>query len=116
MAVVFVLSHSEKPDVRLEFPMKDRLVVGKSVYCDVKIDDKLIANIQCEIKTAKTGHVIATNMDLKKEVLINQARLKRSPLKVDDVLKFGPFILSIDPNQLTPEEADVMNTEYIEYI
>lgn len=116
MAVVFVLSRTDKPDERQEIPIKEKLVLGKSVYCDVKLDDKLISSIQCEIKTTKTGHVIAQNMDMKREVLLNQSRLKKSALKATDVLKIGPFLLSIDQSKLTPEEIEIINTDYEEMV
>lgn len=116
MAVVFVLSRTDKPDEKQEIPIKEKLVIGKSVYCDVKLDDKLVSSIQCEIRTAKTGHVIVQNMDLKREVFINQNRLKKSALKATDVLKIGPFLLSIDQSKLTPEELNVINTEYEEMV
>lgn len=116
MAVVFVLSRTDKPGEKQEFPIKDKLVLGKSVYCDVKLDDKLISSIQCEIRTAKTGHVIVQNMDLKREVFINQNKLKKAALKATDVLKIGPFELSIDQTKLTPEELDIINTDYEEMV
>lgn len=116
MAVVFVISRTDKPDEKMEIPIKEKLVLGKSVYCDVKLDDKLISSIQCEIKTTKTGHVIAQNMDLKREVLINQNRLKKSALKATDVLKIGPFLLTIDQSKLTPEEIAIINTDYEEMV
>ncbi|GEM_PF-791846 len=116
MAVVFVLSRTDKPDERQEIPIKDKLIVGKSVYCDIKLDDRLISSIQCEIKTTKSGHVVVQNMDMKREVLLNQGRLKKSALKVNDVLKIGPFLLTIDESKLTPEEMNVINTEYEEFV
>ncbi len=76
---------------------------------DIKLD-------QPEINTTKTGHLVVTNMDMKREVYLNQARLKRSSIKVDDLLKIGPFVLQIDQSRLTPEEMSLINTEYIEYI
>lgn len=116
MAVVFVLSRADKPEERQEIPIKEKLVLGKSVYCDIKLDDKLISSIQCEIKTTKSGHVIVQNMDLKREVFLNQSRLKKSAIKATDVLKIGPFQLSIDQSKLTEEEMSIINTDYEEMV
>ncbi|MGZ3790545.1 MAG: FHA domain-containing protein [Bacteriovorax sp.] len=115
MAIVVVIKHLEKLEVK-EVVLNGKLVVGQSVYCDVKLDDKLIASMQCQFQTTKCGHVLVTNLDLKREVLINQARLKKSPLKSDDVLKIGSYVLSIDQSKLTPEELSVINAEYIEMV
>lgn len=116
MAVVIVITRPDRPQVINEIPVNRKLVIGNSIYCDVVLDDKSIASMQCQIHPVKTGHVVATNLDLKKEVLINQSRLKKSAIKADDVLKIGPFILRIDPTKLTPEELKILNTEYEEFV
>lgn len=115
MAIVLVISRSDKPELKQEVSVNGKMVLGHSVYCDVKLDDKLISNMQCQVQTTKSGHLLVTNLDLKKEVYLNTTRLKKSSLKVDDVLKIGPFVITIDPNKLTPAELEVINTEYIEY-
>lgn len=116
MAIVLVITRPDKTDDIKEIPVNRKLVLGHSVYCDVVLDDKSVANMQCEIEQAKTGHILAKNLDLKKEVHINQSRLKRSALKTDDVLKIGPFILRIDPTKLTPEEVQLLNSEFEELV
>lgn len=115
MAIVLVILRTDKPESRQEVSVSKKMVIGHSVYCDVKLDDKIVSNMQCEIQTTKSGHVIVTNLDLKKEVYLNEVRLKRSSIKAADVLKIGPFVLNIDQSRLTPEEIIVMNSEYIEY-
>lgn len=116
MAIVIVISRTDKPEDKKEIAVDRKLVLGHSVYCDVVLDDKTVAGMQCEIQRAKTGHVLARNLDLKKEVHLNQLRLKRSPIKSDDVLKIGPFVLRIDPTRLTAEEAAILNSEYEEFV
>ncbi|MBC7541039.1 MAG: FHA domain-containing protein [Bacteriovorax sp.] len=115
MAIVLVISRPDKPEIKQEISVNGKMVIGQSVYCDVKLDDKLIANMQCQVHTAKSGHIVVTNLDLKREVYINKTRLRKSSLKVDDVLTIGPFVIIIDPDKLTLEELEVINTEYIEY-
>lgn len=116
MAFVFTLSRPDKPDLKKEITINRKVVLGNSVYCDVILEDKTIASMQCEIAPVKTGHLVAKNLDSKKEVLLNQQRLKKAALKVDDVLKIGPFVLTLDPSQLTPEELAIINTEYEEFV
>lgn len=116
MAVFIVVTRPDKPEVLKEVAVTRKLVLGNSVYCDIILDDKAVAQMQCEIVQAKTGHIVAKNLDLKKEVLHNQARLKKAALKVDDVLKVGPYIVRIDPTKLTQEELVVINSEYEEFV
>lgn len=116
MAVVIVITRHDNPHDIKEVQVTRKLVLGNSVYCDVVLEDKTVASMQCEIQPVKTGHIVAKNLDAKKEVLINQSRLKKSALNSDDVLKIGPFLLSIDKDQLTPEELAVINTEYEEFV
>lgn len=116
MAVIIVITRPDKPEDIKEITVNRKLVLGNSVYCDIVLEDKAVASLQCEILPAKTGHIVVKNLDLKKEVHLNHSRLKRSAIKADDVLKIGPFVLRIDPTQLTPEELAIINTEYEEYI
>lgn len=115
MAIVLVISRPDKPGLKQEYSVNGKLIIGQSVYCDVKLDDKLVSSMQCQVQTTKSGHIVVTNLDLKREVYINKSRLKKSSLGLEDVLKIGPFVITIDPNKLTPAELEVINTEYIEY-
>lgn len=115
MAIVLVISRLDKPEVKQEVSVNGKMVIGQSIYCDVLLDDKLVSSMQCQLQTTKSGHILVTNLDMKKEVYLNTSRLKRSSFKVDDVLKIGPFVITIDPNKLTPAELEIINTEYIEY-
>lgn len=116
MSLVLVIERTDKPDSRKEIPIEKKLVIGQSVYCDVILDDKMIAKMQCQIELSKSGHVVVTNIDKKRDVFLNESKLKRSGIKKGDVLKIGPFILSIDPTKLTQEELDIINTEYEEFV
>lgn len=116
MAVVIVITRHDNPQDIKEFKVTKKLVLGNSIYCDVVLEDKTVASMQCEIHPSKTGHIIAKNLDAKKEVLLNQTRLKKAALNSTDILKIGPFLLSIDPDQLTPEELALINTEYEEFV
>ncbi len=116
MAIIIVITRPDKPEDIKEIAVNRKLVLGHSVYCDVVLEDKTVASMQCEIVPVKTGHIVAKNLDMKKEVHLNQSRLKRAAIKADDVLKIGPFILRIDPTKLTPEELALLNTEYEEFV
>lgn len=116
MAVVIVVTRHDNPQDIKEFAVTKKLVLGNSIYCDVILEDKTVASMQCEIQPAKTGHIIAKNLDAKKEVLLNQSRLKRAAITSSDILKIGPFLVSIDKDKLTPEELAVINTEYEEFV
>ncbi len=115
MSVVIVIERIDKED-RKEIAVEKKLILGQSVYCDITLDDKMIAKMQCEIELAKSGHVVMTNIDRKRDVYLNESKLKKSGIKVSDKVKIGPFILSIDSSKLTPEELEIINTEYEEFI
>ncbi|MBY0413416.1 MAG: FHA domain-containing protein, partial [Bdellovibrionales bacterium] len=112
MAVIIVVSRPDRPQQdELFIEINRKLIFGNSMYCDVVLGDKMVANMQFEILAAKTGHIIVKNLDAKKELHLNQARLlslKKTSIKADDVLKVGPFVLRIDPTKLTQEELAVL--------
>lgn len=117
MAVKLVITRPDRPaEAQQVVSLTRKIILGNSMYCDVVLEDKTVASMQCEIQPVKTGHIVVRNLDSKKEVLLNQARLKKSAIKADDVLKIGPFILRIDPTELTAEELAVLNTEYEEFV
>lgn len=116
MAVVIVVTRQDNPQDIKEFTVTKKLVLGNSIYCDVVLEDKTVASMQCEIQPAKTGHIIAKNLDAKKEVLLNQTRLKRAAISSNDILKIGPFLVSINKERLTAEELALINTEYEEFV
>lgn len=116
MAVFLVVTRPDKPEVLKEIAVTRKLVLGNSVYCDLFLDDKMVASMQCEVVQAKTGHIVVKNIDAKRDILLNQVRFKKSVIKPDDELKIGPFVLRIDPTKLTPEELEVLNSEYEEFV
>lgn len=116
MAVVIVIQRTDKPESKMEIPIVKKIILGQSMYCDVILDDKMVAKMQCEIEPAKSGHIVVTNIDKKRDVYLNESKLKRSGFKKGDVIKIGPFVLSIDPSQLTPEEQAIINSEYEEFV
>jgi pSer/pThr/pTyr-binding forkhead associated (FHA) protein len=116
MALILVITRTDKPNEVKAIPLDRKLIVGHSLYCDVVLEDKTVANMQCEIQPVKSGHIVVKNLDGKKEVLLNQVKLRKSAIKADDVLKIGPFILRIDPRELTPEETALLNAEYEEFV
>ena len=116
MAVVIVITRHDNPQDIKEIAVTKKIILGNSIYCDVVLEDKAVASMQCEILQVKSGHIIAKNLDLKKEILLNQTRLKKSAITSSDILKIGPFLLSIDKDQLTAEELAIINTEYEEFV
>lgn len=116
MAYVLLIQRSDKPEMKMEIPVAKRIVIGASPYCDVHLDDKMIAKMQCEIEPAKTGHIVATNIDKKRDVFLNEGKLKRAGIKKDDVLKIGIYTVRIDSSKLTPDELAIINTEYEELV
>lgn len=67
MAVVIVVTRNDNPHDIKEFSVNKKLILGNSIYCDVVLEDKNIAGLQCEIQPVKTGHIIAKNLDSKKK-------------------------------------------------
>ncbi len=116
MAVFLVVTRPDKPEVMHEIAVTRKIVMGNSLYCDVVLDDKMVASMQCEVVQVKTGHIVVKNIDAKREILLNQVRIKKSAMKPDDEMKIGPFVVKIDPTKLTVDELAVLNSEYEEFV
>ena len=116
MALVLLITRSDQPDVLKTVPVEKKLILGSSIYCDIVLEDRSVASMQCEVWPARSGHLLIKNLDSKKEVLLNQSRLKKAALKIEDTIKVGAFLMKIDSTQLTVEEIAVLNTEYEEFV
>ena len=84
-------------------------------FCDTSIIEKSILENE-DLKKIETKERKLKNIDEKKEMFLNKAKLKKAAIKVDDVLKIGPFLLRIDPTKLTPDELAILNSEYEEFV
>jgi hypothetical protein len=115
MAIVLVITRPDKPELLTEVPVVGKMVFGQSVYCDVLLADKLVANMQFQVHTVTSGQLLITSLDKKREIFINKSRVKISPLKINDVLEIGPFNISIDTAKLTLAEKEGIDMEYVEY-
>lgn len=116
MAVFIVVQRQDKPEEKIEIQVSKRIVLGQSKYCDVFLDDKMVAKMQCEIEPVKSGHIVATNVDKKRDVYINEHKLKRAGIKKDDVIKIGQYVVRIDHSKLTPEELAIINSDFEEFV
>lgn len=115
MAIVLIVKNSENSQTT-SFEVNRKLIIGNSPYCDIFIDDKSVAKMQCEIAPHKSGHIVVRNLDQKKIVLINALRLKRSPVRVEDRIFIGAYEMRLDPGALTDEEAKTLLTDFEEYV
>lgn len=116
MAVVLIVSHVFNLEEAQEILVNRKIVLGNSMYCDVVLRDKNIASLQCEINTHKSGHILARNLDPKKDVFINNSRLKRSPIGLDDVVRIGSYNVRIDLSRLSPDEEVILKSEFEEFV
>lgn len=119
MTIILVVTKEGKTEEKGEYVISKKMIIGSSVYCDIILSDKNISGMQCQIEPVKTGHILVTTMDAKKEVFLNDSKLKkngRHPFRVDDTLKVGPFVLRIDPTKVTKEELLILNSEYEELV
>lgn len=115
MAIVIIVKNSQNSQTT-SFEVNRKLIIGNSPYCDIFIDDRSIAKMQCEIAPHKSGHVVARNLDQKKVVMINALRLKRSPVRVEDRIVIGNYEIRLDPKELTEQEAKTLLSDFEEYV
>lgn len=116
MAIVLEIKNLNEPDDIQKIEINRRIVIGSSMYCDIVLKDKLVSTLQCEVAPHKSGHIIAKNLDLKKEVFINSLRLKRSPITLLDRVRIGAYEIKIIDSLLTDQERENLNTDFEEFV
>jgi hypothetical protein len=116
MALVLIMTKVDEPSLKELIPIERKLLLGNSIYCDVVLNDKSIGSIQCQIHPAVSGHLIVTNLNKKVEIRLNKSKLKKSAMRVDDIVSVGAYFLKIDSGQLTEDEWLILDTEYEEFV
>jgi hypothetical protein len=116
MAVIIVITRLDRPEVEQFIPLAKKIVLGSSIYCDIHLEDKMLAKMQCQIQKMSTGQVIISNLDFKRDILLNETRIRKAAIRANDVVKIGAFLLKVDATQLTEEEIQILNTDYEEIV
>lgn len=113
-----VLAMFKSDGTRRDFPLvKDRIIIGRKVNCDLRIPLTSVSRQHCEI-TVDDGKVNIKDLGSSNGTYHNSVRVQEATLSAGDELVIGPvvFTLIVDgqPSEIKPvrtivkgEEADV---------
>jgi pSer/pThr/pTyr-binding forkhead associated (FHA) protein len=89
-----------------------RLVIGRDMECDVRVDDPKISRLHCLIER-KGGEYVAVDLDSHNGTMISGWPLTRQTLKHGDVLDMGVASLQflVESARKAGEEADCLASE-----
>ena len=94
--MTFHLSSVFGPPLAREVTFEDLpLVIGRSDYADVKIDDRWVSRVHCLI-SMESGRVFVRDLESKHGTYVNEERTDQVELKAGDLLSVGLCTLAVE--------------------
>jgi ABC-type multidrug transport system ATPase subunit/predicted component of type VI protein secretion system len=90
---------ADRPRVFLSRPFGNsgQLTVGRGEECDIRLDGLLISNRHAAVLNTTAGPMI-DDLSSTNGTYINGQRITgRKPIRPEDVIQIGPFVLKVDP-------------------
>lgn len=110
-----ILAMFKSDGTRRDFPLvRDRIIIGRKVNCDLRIPLTSVSRQHCEI-TVDHGTVHIKDLGSSNGTYHNSVRVQEANLSAGDELSIGPvvFTLIVDgqPAEITPVRTIVKNEE-----
>lgn len=111
MAVILLI---QDPQGQLaELPLLQKIVLGRSSSCDYKIEDSKISGKHCTFESTQKGEVIFTDLESTNGSFLNNSKISKTIVKINDVIKIGGTTIRIDEKRLNPGEKKTIGYEAI---
>ncbi len=87
---------------------KDRVLIGRSHLCDIKIDQKSVSGKHCQLTAGTQGYVIE-DLNSTNGTQVNGEMVERYDLKDGDEIAIGKYILKYKENEYVGRDDQVLN-------
>ena len=102
MAVILLI---QDPQGQMaELPLLQRMVLGRSSSCDYKIEDSKISGKHCTFECSPKGEVIFTDLESTNGSFINNSKINKTVVRLNDVVQIGGTTIKIDERKLNTNE------------
>lgn len=97
-----------------ELPIIDKITIGRSSSCDIKITDSKISGQHCQIGLTAKGEVLFEDLGSTNGSYLNNSRIAQTMIKIHDVVRIGNTLIKIDDKKLnTKERLTIGNSSYL---
>lgn len=86
---------------------KDRVLIGRSHLCDIKIDQKSVSGKHCQLTVGPTGYIIE-DLSSTNGTQVNGAMVDRHTLTDGDEIEVGKYVLTYKENEYAGRDDQVV--------
>jgi ABC-type multidrug transport system ATPase subunit/pSer/pThr/pTyr-binding forkhead associated (FHA) protein len=92
---------ADRPRVFLtrSFGNTGQLTIGRGEECDIRLDGLLISNRHASVLNTTSGAMIEDLSSTNGTYINGQRITGRKPIRPEDVIQIGPFVLNVDPTR-----------------
>lgn len=102
MAIVILI---KTPDGEVsEFPILNRVVLGRSSSCDFKISDSKMSGTHCAFEVSSKGQLLFKDLGSTNGSFLNNSAVQEVHVKINDVIKIGDTLIQIYEKRLSPSD------------
>jgi pSer/pThr/pTyr-binding forkhead associated (FHA) protein len=102
MAIVLLIT--TKDGQTIELPVLDKLTIGRSKRSDLALEDGEMSGNHGFFDLGERGELIYSDLDSTNGSYLNNNRIQKINLKVNETLRLGTTLIKIDAGKLTSSE------------
>lgn len=101
MPVVLIF---KTPEDTIEMPILSKITVGRSGSCDLTIPDKQVSGKHGTFELNAQGQILYKDLESSNGSYLNNNQIQNTIIKINDTLKIGNTVVSIDEKKLSSKE------------
>lgn len=108
MAIVILIKYEDGQTA--ELPIIGKITLGRSSSSDYKIPDTKMSAQHCSFSVNNEGQLVFEDLTSSNGSYINNSRIHKTLVKINDVIRIGNTLIKIDEKKLSPRERQVIGT------
>jgi hypothetical protein len=102
---IYRLKGTSGPVINQTFTLQERLLIGRSDVCDIRIDQEDVAARHAEVVSAGEGRLLLRNLDPPMQTLLNGVAVEESELSGGDEIRIGTCRFMLQAPGLRPDRV-----------
>lgn len=102
MAIVLIVKTEDEQII--ELPITSKTTIGRSSVSDLKISDGKMSGVHCSFEITPKGELLFTDLESTNGSYINNSKVHKSLMRLNDVVRVGNTLIRVDEKKLTTPE------------
>jgi pSer/pThr/pTyr-binding forkhead associated (FHA) protein len=108
MSIVIIIK--QENNETSELLIDKEILLGRSRSCDFVIKDQNISGVHCKLEVDIHGQLVLTDLESRNGTYINNEKILKSFVKVNDIVKIGNTTIMIDAEKLSNVDLFIIGT------